>query len=334
MRHRVRKGVVTFCALVLWLRVQAAPYGRPHPALWHDPGRVEKLDLAGGPLGRQGAPKQPFHFIEEDRSGSSPKVLVRDARRVVWSVKFGDEVHSDTFASRIAWATGYYVEPTYFVARGVIRGADDLRRARHYIARDGTFENARFQLRSNYPKYLKGQTWAWNSNPFVGTAQLAGLKVIVMLTSNWDNKDTRDTYRDSNTGLFLAGNQILYEITDWGASMGAWGRVHSRSKWDCASFLRQTPNFVKGIDHGAIKWGYHGQHTSDAVENISVDDVRWLLRYLGRISDRQIRDALLASGAQPDEAECFGAALRQRINSLKETAVTKINHRVATSSRR
>lgn len=308
----------------VWLFVALVPVGAASrtltPVIWHDPGRVETLDLAGGPLGRRGAPKPPFLFLEEELAGSSAKVKVRDARGTEWSVKFGDEVHSDTFASRIAWAAGYYVEPTYFVRQGVITGAHGLKRAEHAIGRDGRFENARFQLRSSYPKYVKSETWSWRANPFVGSSQLAGLKIIVMLTSNWDNKDSRDAYRDSNTGLFVAQHKLLYAITDWGASMGAWGRVYSRSKWDCASFLDQTPHFVEGTHDGMVNWGYHGQHTPDAVKDISVNDVRWLLRYLGRIRDGQIKQALIASGATSLETECFTVALRRRINELERVA--------------
>ena len=66
-----------------------------------------------------------------------------------------------------------------------------------------------------------------------------------------------------------------------------------------------------------VNWGYHGQHTPDAVKDISVNDVRWLLRYLGRIRDGQIKQALIASGATSLETECFTVALRRRINELE-----------------
>ena len=76
-----------------------APTGKP--LLWRDPGVVEKLDLAGGPLGRQAAPKAPFTFMEESFSGSNPKIKIRDANKVQWTMKFGTEVNAETFASRL-----------------------------------------------------------------------------------------------------------------------------------------------------------------------------------------------------------------------------------------
>ena len=45
-------------------------------------------------------------------------------------------------------------------------------------------------------------SWAWNENPFVESHELNGLKILLMLLSNWDNKDVRDIARGSNTAIF------------------------------------------------------------------------------------------------------------------------------------
>ena len=37
--------------------------------------------------------------------------------------------------------------------------------------------------------FVDGVSWRWDDNPFVGTNELAGLKLMVMLLGNWDNKD-------------------------------------------------------------------------------------------------------------------------------------------------
>jgi hypothetical protein len=200
---------------------------------------------------------------------------------------------------------------------------DDLQRAKGNIGPGGVFHGGRFQLRANSPQFLPGVGWSWDKNPFAGTRELNGLKVIMMLTSNWDNKDIRDSTRGSNTAIFRAdewGGRYVYLIDDWGSAMGAWGHVWSRSKWNCADYSRQTPEFVKGVKHGYVQWGYHGQHTKDETRDIRVDDIRWLLRYLGRITDGQIRDALRASGATPEQVDCFASAVRERIDQLKSAS--------------
>ena len=66
-----------------------------------------------------------------------------------------------------------------------------------------------------------------------------------------------------------------------------------------------------------LEWGYLGQHTRDFTDDIHIDDVRWVLAYLGRISDTQLRDGLLSSGATRAQAVCFVKALRQRITALQ-----------------
>ena len=100
------------------------------PILWHDPGAVESLDFVGGIAGRDAAPKPPFTFIEESTSGSNPKIRVTDASGVEWTAKFGTEVNAETFATRMAWAVGYFVEPDYFVASGRVQNVGKLTRAK------------------------------------------------------------------------------------------------------------------------------------------------------------------------------------------------------------
>lgn len=299
-----------------------SPASQTEPAvIWHNPGHVQALDMAGGPGGKAGAPKGPFTFVEEDFGGSNPKLKVTDAAGVHWAVKFGEEVRAENIASRLAWAVGYFVETNYYVASGTVFGAHDLKRVKNLIAEDGHFADARFQLRAKNPEFLKDMDWGWNDNPFVNSRELNGLKVMVMLTSNWDNKDKRE--RDgagSNVYVFreLHGqhSRLLYEVTDWGASMGKWGTVLTRSKWDPKGFADQTPSFVLGSKKGIVKWGYHGHHT-DMAKDIHVAEVKWLLQYLGRLTDPQIRAGLVASGAAPAEVEVFATALRDRINQLK-----------------
>ena len=77
--------------------------------------------------------RRHFSSSKSMHSGSSPCVSVRDARGRAWRVKWGDEVHTETFAARLAWAAGYFVEVNYFVPGGRIDGAETLQRARPCI---------------------------------------------------------------------------------------------------------------------------------------------------------------------------------------------------------
>jgi hypothetical protein len=237
-------------------------------------------------------------------------------------VKWGEEVKAETFASRLAWAAGYHVEPVYYVRRGRLVRAHDLGRARRYVDKLGYFRDARFEWIDPSKRYSQTQNWTWEKNPFVGTPHLNGLKILMMLTSNWDNKDARE--RDGNTAIVRQvesrGNRTLFLVTDWGASMGKWGNFFTREKWDCDGYARQTANFIQEVDDGEVKFGFTGKHDDEFKDEIGVRDVRWIMQYLGRLRDWQIRSALRASGATRHEEQCFARALRRRLNQLHKVA--------------
>jgi hypothetical protein len=332
-------AVIYACVFLTWRAVgyyklrKAGPrplFGVRH-RLWRDPGDVASLDLAAGPGGRDGSPTPPFDFIEEHTSGSQPCVSVRDARGRRWRVKWGAEVQPETFAVRLVWACGYFAEVTYYVAAGCIAGADGLSRSASCIAGpDGRFSDARFEL--DDPAVLKlfdEHSWSWTDNPFVGSRELAGLRVLSMLLSNWDNKDQRDVARGSNTAIYVHRvsrwqREAQYLIADWGGSMGRWGVTPvTRGRWDPEAFAAQTPQFVTGVVNGYVQFGFAGQRTADARQSIHVDHVAWLCGYLGRITDAQLREGLRASGAAPAEADSFASSLRARITQLQQAALAR-----------
>lgn len=292
-------------------------------SIWHDSGPVERLDFFGGPGGREGAPKPPFTFIEEDSGGTNPKIKVKDAAGRQWGVKWGSEVHAEVFAARFAWAAGYYVEPSYYVASGKVEGVTGLDRAKKFVKPDGTFTEARFELKiGGITKMKDKESWHWESNPFAGSKELKGLKIVLMLVSNWDSKDQRDAGRGSNTAIHKndATGEVHYIFGDWGGSMGKWGGVFGRSKWDCKGFASQSKDFVKGVSPTTVEWGYSGQRTDSVTSGITVADVKWIMERLGRISDKQIQDALEASGATSSEKSCYASAMRMRLDRLKAVA--------------
>lgn len=291
--------------------------------IWRDPGPIEELNLSHGPGGSDVEPRGPFRFLEEHLTGSQPCVSVADARGRRWRVKWGEEVRSENFAVRLVWACGYFSEVTYFVRSGTIEGAKDLQRASTCVGPDRSFVDARFELEdSAVRKLFEEHSWAWNDNPFLGTRELHGLKVLVMLLSDWDTKDRRDVARGSNTAIFehrvsRFRREARYLITDWGGSMGRWGaNVVTRGRWDPEGFAAQTPAFVTGVEGDLVKFGYSGQRTVDVAQGIRTSDVRWLHSYLSRISDSQIRSAFDASGADAAESSVFTRALRERIEQL------------------
>jgi len=164
---------------------------------------------------------------------------------------------------------------------------------------------------------------------------LNGLKILMMLVSNWDNKDVRDVARGSNTAIFEyplkpAGSassrtrsEARYLIIDWGAALGAWGNnVIQRGRWDPEAFAGQNQQFITGVDGDIVQFGYQGQRTADASANISRADVAWFVRVADRLTDDHLRAVLRASGASREEVDLFTAALRARLDQLRQAAAT------------
>jgi hypothetical protein len=291
--------------------------------LWRDPGPLTSAVLRFGPGGAGGVPIPPFTFVQEHFAGSQPCVAVRDAREKLWRVKWGHEVRPELFAVRFAHACGYFAEVTHYFEDGAIEGASGLTRARACIGEDRRFREARFELEDRHVRMLFGEhSWSWDDNPFVGTPQLSGLKMVNMILSNWDTKDRRDVARGSNTAIFEHrvapfGREARYLITDWGGAMGKWGaNVISRGRWDPDGFEAQTPHFVTGVNDGIVQFGYVGQRTADVAYNIPVDHAAWFYERAKPLTEPLLREGLLASGATEEEATRFARALGDRIRQL------------------
>jgi hypothetical protein len=309
--------------------------------IWRDPGTVTALDAVYGPGPAGSGPQPPLQFLEEHTTGSQPTVSVRDGRGRVWRVKWGQEVRCETFAVRVASSCGYFAEETHFVASGTITGATTLGRARDCIdERDGSFYDGRFELDDPaVNKMFEEHSWAWDDNPFVGTRELNGLKIVVMLLSNWDTKDRRDVARGSNTAIFehrLANGrrEARYLLIDWGGSMGRWGsNPATRGRWNAEGFAEQTPGFVTGVADGCVTFGYAGQRTADVAHGIPLEHVRWFSPYLEQLTEDYLSRALSVSGASAEDTPRFVAALRDRIRQI--TAVARADagslagHRIA-----
>src|SRR5687767_9130043 len=293
--------------------------------IWREPTDLEISDLRFGPGGAEGAPVPPFRFVEEHFNGSQPCVAVRDAAGRLWRVKWGHEAKPEAFAVRFAWALGYFAEVTHFVPSGAIAHAVDVQRARDCVGEEGAFTDARFELEDpSIRMCFDEHSWAWDDNPFLGTPQLNGLKIVNMLLSNWDTKDRRDVSRGSNTAIFEYrisrwSREARYLITDWGGAMGRWGtNIVSRGRWDPAGFEAQTPTFVTGVRDEWVNFGYQGQRTAEIARGISVEDVAWFYEYARRLTFASVRTGLLTCGATDEEAARFAAAIIERVRQLGE----------------
>jgi hypothetical protein len=303
------------CAIPLYVLTHTATA----QVLWKEPPALAVSDWVSGPGGAEAKPRPPFRFVKENLDGTNPKIDVVDAAERTWVVKFGGEVHSDTFAARLLYAVGYASAPTFFVSGGVIENVHGLKRAKPFLRKDGSFRNARFKLHQRHKRQ-----WSWAENPFQGSRELGGLKIVIMLLSNWDTKDARDG-EGSNNGIFEDSHSgrsstSWFAVTDWGASLGKYGGFFHRDRWDWRGYRAQTSSFATLQRDGSIQWGFRGKHGDDIVAGVGVEDVRWVLPYLSRITDEELAAGLAASGAPPPIAQQFTRAIRERVKELQRIA--------------
>jgi hypothetical protein len=279
-------------------RVQktTAPLGTP--VLWREPWDISARNLFLGPGGEAMKPdRNKVTFIEEKESGGSVKFRVRDGAGREWMVKVGGEAQAEVAAGRIVWAVGYYTDVSYLVPRVEIAGK-------------GSFENARFEARSKGIKRL--DEWMWDDNPFVGTNELQGLKILLALLDNWNLKN------ENNKTLFVredeAGNsELRYIISDFDVKFDKTGV--SPSVWHTAPGKPAAAKFIEKIQDNLIGFGYNGKH-NERFAGITVTQAKWLGGWLARLSEGQLRDALRAGNYNAEQTQFLEKALRSRINEL------------------
>jgi hypothetical protein len=285
------------------------------PVLWQEPDDIASRNLL---LGSGGARMRPnlrrLTFIKEEKGGWSKKYRVRDASGRVWVAKVGKEAQSETASTRLLWAAGYMTEITYLVPRVTIPGK-------------GVFQNVRFEAR---PTNVEREgMWEWERNPFVGTREFQGLKVMMVLLNNWDTKD------ENNVLLVVptrdGGTQLRYAISDLGATLGDTG------KWPLLWRFTRSRNDPKGFrgdklideikEDGRVDFEFSGKKRG-IYNDITVEQASWIGRLLARLSDAQLRDAFRAANYSPAEVRALSRAVRARINEL-----ANLRQRTAASSK-
>jgi len=270
------------------------------PILWKQPTDIRSRDLLVGPGGAAMKPNlSGITFIKEEKGGYSKKYRVKDGSGREWVAKIGNEAQSETAAVRLLWGMGYLTEVNYLVPRVTIPGK-------------GTFTNVRFEARPD--EWKRTDEWKWGKNPFVGTPELQGLKIMMALINNWDIKDS------NNVIVYVKdSNESRYVISDLGATFGHasttplfWRFTRSRNnpvKYSQAEFLEK----VKG---NRVVLHYGGKNRG-LFKNISVQDATWVADLLSQLSDRQIRDAFRAANYTPSQIDLLARTVRERTNELR-----------------
>jgi len=290
--------------------------------LWRQPQGIASRDLFNGPGGKSGQPKGGYRFIKEDKDGSNPKFVIEDARGVRWKVKLGEEARPETAATRLLWAVGYFTDMSYYLPRLQVAGMPRLFRGQEYVTAGGTVRGARLERMEKGVK--KVDHWSWYENPFLGTKEFDGLRVMMALLNNWD-------LRESNNGIYsVQGRELRYAVTDLGATLGKTGGEWTRSKGDLEDYLESK--FIDEVEPTtidftlrsrppllyAVAYPYYYKRTrmEKVAEDIPRAHARWIGGWLARLSAAQISDAFRAAGYGPAEVAAYTRKVRERIRQL------------------
>jgi hypothetical protein len=288
--------------------VAAAPVDaqkKGKPVLW-EPVNIESRDTFLGPGGKEWQPDlSKIEFIRNQEGGHNTKYRIKDGKGRVWVAKLGREAQPETAAVRLTWALGYKSEVNYLVPEITIPGK-------------GTHKNVRLEARPDHIDRL--EEWKWRDNPFVGTNELEGLKMLMVFMTNWDVLDLQNkVLHNEKTG------ELEYIVSDLGATFGKLGNNNlpiiyrlGRSTGNPRAYV--NGNFVVGLeddDPRQIDVSYKGKN-KDLFEGFTVSNGRWLASLLNRLSDKQIRDAFRAARYTPSEIEMFTQGVKARIAELNE----------------
>jgi len=294
----------------------------PVSALWTDRGDFASLNLFYGAGGKEHEPSGKFTFIEEDKQGGSPKFEVKDEQGVRWKVKLGDETKAETAATRLVWAAGYYTDEDYYLPELRVENLPALERGKQFVSADGVVHGARLERKLKGEK--KSGNWSWFKNPFVGTKELNGLRVMMALINNWDLKESNNAIYD------VKGEGLRYVVSDLGATFGQTGNAITRSKSNIGEY--SGAKFIQKVtaDHvdfffssrpfilSAVDAPYYAKrtHMQDIAKHIPLAHAKWLGQMLAQLSDDQLRDCFRAAGYAPVEVELIAAMVKQRIKDL------------------
>jgi hypothetical protein len=288
-------------------------------ALWRQPSDIRTRNLFYGPGGEAGQPRAPFHFIEEDRDGTNPKFTVKDARGIKWKVKLGEEARPETAATRLLWAAGYFTDIDYYLSNFHVAGLPKLSRGMKYVLPDGTVHAGRFER-----SFKKVDDWSWFENPFVGTREFNGLRVMMALINNWDLKQQNNAIYNIND------RELRYVVSDLGGTFGKTGGDWTRSKGEVDDYFQSrfihkaTTKDVDLVIHNrpplpyAVAVPYYRSRVKmeKVSEDIPRSHARWMGQHLAQLSNRQISDAFRAAGYATFEVDGYTRKVRERINQL------------------
>ena len=299
----IRTAIIYALMLIaLAIAVNSQPADNGKNVMW-EPVDIPSRDLFAGPGGESMKPDlSRVEFLEEEKSGHNKKYRIKDGSGKIWVAKLGREARPEVAAVRLLYGIGYKTEVNYFVPSITIPGK-------------GTFENVRLEARPENIERL--DEWKWKENPFVGTKELQGLKMMMVFMSNWDELDLQNK-------VLAVNGENHYIVSDLGATFGKLGGnnfpiIYRLGRKTGSPEHFEDTKLVRFVEDGEVELAYKGKNRG-VFKGFTVDDARWLAGLLTQLSDKQIGDAFRAANYNAEEVATFTGAVRSKITELQLAA--------------
>jgi hypothetical protein len=266
--------------------------------LWVDPG-TQPRDLFWGIGGKQYAPdpEAVYTYKGRDDIGFSSSYTVTDPNGVEWSAKIGPEAQTEVVVSRILWGLGYHQPPIYYLPSWKLQRDGEVR----------TESEARFRPKIKDIDRLK-EYWWWQQNPFVGTHEMSGLLVTLLMLNSTDLKnDNNSIYKVKNA---FDGAERWFVVRDVGAALGETGKMYPRRNW-LDGF--EQHGFITAVNGDSVQFDYQGRH-EELMSMIHPADVRWAAGHMKMMTDAQWHDAFRAANYSDNDADRFIRKIKEKID--------------------
>lgn len=289
-------------SVFLLLSVASAAHSQKN-VMW-EPVNIASMDLYKGPGGDAMRPNlSKIEFIKEEKGGHNKKFRIKDGSGKTWVAKLGREARPETAAVRLLYGIGYKTEINYLVPSITIPGK-------------GTFQNVRLEARPENVERL--EEWKWKSNPFVGSKELQGLKILMVFMTNWDVLDLQ------NKVLEVDGENH-YIVSDLGATFGKLGNnnfpiIYRLGRKTGSPQAYAKTQLIRRVEpDGDVILSYKGKNRG-VFKGITVEDARWLATLMSKLSDKQIGDAFRAANYSAADVAVYVSAIRRKIAELQDVA--------------
>jgi len=276
---------------------QKSAVGSGKPVMW-EASQISKRDLNYGPGGTEMQPDfSKAKFLGDQAGGNNLKYRIADSSGNVWVVKMADESQPEVAAVRLLWALGYPTEINYIVPK-------------MNIGSKGNFKNVRAEARPTDVKRI--DRWAWESNPFNGSKELDGLKLMMAMFNNWDLKD-------ENNVILQKGGKDFYAIADLGSSFGRGATTVGGRGGRSVNNPQDYANsgFINGVKNGIVEFEFK-TYNDHFLKGVKVESARWLVGLLQQLTDAQIQDAFRAANYSAGDVTILSRAFRARIGKLDQ----------------